>query len=107
MIFPICCVPSLPITDLSRFLKFLTGYHCRRSKFENKRFYFNLTVVFTSCSADHSSRYSNVKVQRVITMNTIDAGRRKLIVVATGLGVKFLKGGYPFPGSGNPFGYLT
>ena len=40
-------------------------------------------------------------------MNTIDAGRRKLIVVATGLGVKFLKGGYPFPGSGNPFGYLA
>ena len=40
-------------------------------------------------------------------MNTIDAGRRKLIVVATSLGVKFLKGGYPFPGSGNPFGYLT
>ena len=40
-------------------------------------------------------------------MNTIDAGRRKLIVVATGLGVKFLKGGYPFPGSSNPFGYLT
>ena len=40
-------------------------------------------------------------------MNTIDAGRRKLIVVTTGLGVKFLKGGYPFPGSGNPFGYLT
>ena len=40
-------------------------------------------------------------------MNTIDAGRRKLIVVATGLGVKFLKGGYPFPGSGNPFSYLA
>ena len=40
-------------------------------------------------------------------MNTIDTGRRKLIVVATGLGVKILKGGYPFPGSGNPFGYLT
>ena len=40
-------------------------------------------------------------------MNTIDAGRRKLIVVATGLGVKFLKGGYPFPRSGNPFGYLV
>ena len=40
-------------------------------------------------------------------MDTIDAGRRKLIVVATGLGVKFLKGGYPFPGSGNPFSYLT
>ena len=35
-------------------------------------------------------------------MNTIDAGRHKLIVVATSLGVKFLKGGYPFPGSGNP-----
>ena len=40
-------------------------------------------------------------------MNTIDAGRHKLIVIATGLGVKVLKGGYPFPGSGNPFGYLT
>ena len=40
-------------------------------------------------------------------MNTIDAGRRKFIVVSTGLGVNFLKGGSPFPGSGNPFGYLA